>query len=104
MTNESATTHSIFDKFRAFSQRADRVKAQGLYFYMRKLESAADAHVIVRGVPMLMFSSNNYLGLSTHPKVKEAVIHAIELYGSGACSARLMGGTFDIHERLEERL
>lgn len=51
-----------------------------------------------------MFSSNNYLGLTTHPKVKEAATKAIAKYGVGAGSVRLLGGTFGIHEELEKRL
>jgi len=94
----------IFDRFRATNLLIQRGKAQGLYFYMRKLESGAEAHVTVEGQPMLMFSSNNYLGLANHPKVKEAAERAIRKYGTGACSARLMGGTFRLHEELEERL
>jgi 8-amino-7-oxononanoate synthase len=102
-----STTHSSFpihDKFRAFKRRADLVRSEGLYFYMRKMESSADAHVVVEGQPMLMFSSNNYLGLANHPLVKEAVIKAVQTFGTGAGSARLMGGTFRLHEELEERL
>ena len=95
---------SIFDRFRSFDLRVQHGKEQGFYFYMRKLESGADAHVTVEGRPMLMFSSNNYLGLANHPKVKEAAERAIRKYGTGACSARLMGGTFRLHEELEERL
>ena len=53
---------------------------------------------------MLMFSSNNYLGMATHPKVKKAVQRAVEIHGTGACSARLMGGTFRLHQQLEDRL
>src|SRR5579872_3880570 len=94
----------IFDRFRSFDLRVQHGKKQGFYFYMRKLESSADAHVTVEGRPMLMFSSNNYLGLANHPKVKEAAERAIRKYGTGACSARLMGGTFRLHEELEERL
>lgn len=96
--------HPAFDKFSTVAERADRVIEQGLSFYRRKLESSADAHVIVEGRSMIMFSSNNYLGLANHPRVRSAAEHAIDLYGTGACSARLMGGTFRLHEELEERL
>jgi glycine C-acetyltransferase len=92
------------NRFRATDLLIQYGKAQGLYFYMRQLESGANAHVTVEGRPMLMFSSNNYLGMANHPKVKEAAIRAIRKYGTGACSARLMGGTFRLHEELEERL
>jgi glycine C-acetyltransferase len=98
------TTSPIFDRFQAFEQQVQRGKEQGLYFYMRKLESASGPRITVRGKKMLMFGSNNYLGLTTHPKVKEAALKAIEKYGVGAGSVRLLGGTFDLHEELEERL
>jgi glycine C-acetyltransferase len=85
-------------------EEADNLKAEGLYFYMRKLESSSESRVQVNGQEMLMFASNNYLGMTTHPKVKEAAIRAVEKYGVGAGSVRLLGGTFSIHEQLEERL
>ncbi len=53
---------------------------------------------------MIMMASNNYLGLNTHPKVKEAAIRAIEKYGSGSSGSNLVGGTYDIHLELEEVL
>jgi 8-amino-7-oxononanoate synthase len=102
--SKESTLHPLFDRFLAFAKRAEEVRAAGLYFYMKKLESGAEARVTIEGRSMLMFSSNNYLGLANHPKVKEAAVNAIRLYGTGACSARLMGGTFRLHEELEERL
>ena len=71
---------------------------------MRKLESSSEAHIQIDGREMLMFGSNNYLGMTTHPKVKEAAVHAIAKYGLGAGSVRLLGGTFSLHEALEERI
>ena len=104
MERKKSTLHPLFDRFHAFSKRAAQVRADGLYFYMKKLESGAEAHATIEGRSMLMFSSNNYLGLANHPQVKEAAERAIRTYGTGACSARLMGGTFRLHEELEERL
>lgn len=94
----------IYDKVRAYNEHPDQLKAQGLYFYMRKLESCSASRITIDGREMLMMGSNNYLGLTTHPKVKEAAVKAIEKYGMGAGSVRLLGGTFSIHEELEERI
>ena len=93
----------IYDKVRAYKQ-ADQLRAEGLYLYMRKLESSSENRVIVNGVELLMFASNNYLGLTTHPKVKAAGLRAMEKFGVGAGSVRLLGGTFGLHEELEQRI
>jgi 8-amino-7-oxononanoate synthase len=97
-------SHPIFNRFQSFTHRLKKGKESGLYIYMRAVDSNADAHAIVEERPMLMFSSNNYLGMATHPKVIEAVQRAVGLHGTGACSARLMGGTFRLHKQLEQRL
>jgi 7-keto-8-aminopelargonate synthetase-like enzyme len=96
--------HPIFENFRPFSTRLEWGKTQDLYFYMRRVDSSASAHTMIERRPMLMYSSNNYLGMATHPKVKQAAERAIQTHGTGACSARLMGGTFRLHEELEKRL
>jgi glycine C-acetyltransferase len=100
---EANTKSPIYDKIRAYTQ-ADDLRAGGLYLYMRKLESSSESHVVVNGQELLMFASNNYLGLTTHPKVKEASLKATEKYGVGAGSVRLLGGTFGLHEELEQRI
>ena len=84
------TSASIFDRLRAYKKHPDQLKADGLYLYMRKLESSSEARVMVNGSELLMFGSNNYLGLTTHPKVKEAMTKAVEKYGVGAGSVRLL--------------
>lgn len=85
-------------------QAAERAKAQGAYPYFRSIESAQDTEVIIDGRKVLMFGSNSYLGLTNHPKVKEAAIKAIELYGTGCAGSRFLNGTLDIHVELENRL
>lgn len=97
-------TSAIFDRARANKKHPDQLRADGLYLYMRKLESSSEARVQVNGRELLMFASNNYLGLTTHPKVKAAAAAALEKFGAGAGSVRLLGGTFGIHEELERRL
>ncbi len=79
-------------------------KKAGLYPYFRVIESEQDAVVSIKGKKVLMFGSNSYLGLTNHPKIKEAAINAIKKYGSGCAGSRFLNGTLDIHIELEERL
>ena len=79
-------------------------KAAGFYPYFIPLQSEAGPEVIIDGRRMLMLGSNNYLGLTQHPKVKEAAIRAVEKYGVGCTGSRLMNGTLDLHLELEHRL
>ncbi len=81
-----------------------RAKALGVYPYFRKIESDQDTEVIINGKKVLMFGSNSYLGLTNHPKIKEAAIAAIRKYGTGCAGSRFLNGTLDIHEELEHRL
>ena len=68
------------------------------------ISSAPDKDIVIAGKKYINFSSNNYLGLSTHPEVKRAGVTAIEKYGCGGTSSRLVAGTLDIHTKLEEKL
>ncbi len=79
-------------------------KAAGIYPYFRVLESGQDAQVNIQGHDVMMFGSNSYLGLTSHPKVKEGAIKAVKKYGSGTAGSRFLNGTLDIHLELEERL
>jgi 8-amino-7-oxononanoate synthase len=81
-----------------------KAMAAGIYPYFREIESDQDTVVKIKGKDVLMFGSNSYLGLTNHPKIKEAAIKAIEKYGSGCAGSRFLNGTLDIHIRLEERL
>jgi 8-amino-7-oxononanoate synthase len=85
-------------------QEPQRVKAAGVYPYFRQIESDQDTEVIINGKKVLMFGSNSYLGLTNHPKVKEAAIEAVRKYGTGCAGSRFLNGTLDIHSALEERL
>ncbi len=58
----------------------------------------------MNGRKLIMLGSNNYLGLATHPKVVEATVKAVEEYGTGACSSRVLTGTTSLHNRLEKKL
>ena len=81
-----------------------RAKAAGIYPYFREIRSDQDTEVIIGGKKVLMFGSNSYLGLTNHPKVKEAAMEAIRKYGTGCAGSRFLNGTLDIHVQLEKRL
>ena len=93
----------IFDKCFRF-QKAKALMSEGIYPYFRVIESAQDPEIIMNGRKMIMIGSNNYLGLTNHPKVKEAAIAAIKKYGTGCAGSRFLNGTLDIHVELEEKL
>ncbi len=81
-----------------------RVKASGVYPYFREMGSDQDTEVTMNGKKVLMFGSNAYLGLTNHPKVKEAAIEMTRRYGTGCAGSRFLNGTLDIHVALEKRL
>ena len=76
----------------------------GIYPFFREIESEQDTVVSIKGKKVLMFGSNSYLGLTNHPKIKEAAKKAIDKYGTGCAGSRFLNGTLDIHIELEERL
>ena len=73
---------ALFDKCRQFT-RAREVQAAGLYPYFKPISESEDTVVVIEGQKRLMLGSNNYLGLTTHPKVCERVKQAIDTYGAG---------------------
>ena len=83
---------------------AAMVRERGIYPYFRAIESGQDTEVMIKGKRVLMFGSNSYLGLTNHPKIKEAAKAAIDKYGTGCAGSRFLNGTLDIHEELERRL
>jgi 8-amino-7-oxononanoate synthase len=85
-------------------QLAQTVREAGLYPYFRVLSSAQEPVVTVDGRELVMLGSNNYLGLTNHPEVKEAARRALERYGTGCAGSRFLNGTLDLHVALEERL
>jgi len=99
----ASTGRAIFEKCRSYTT-PDDMKAAGLFPYFRTIESGQDPVVMMNGREMVMLGSNNYLGLTSHPKVKEAAIAAVRKYGAGCAGSRLLNGTLDIHIKLEERL
>ncbi|OHB74498.1 MAG: 8-amino-7-oxononanoate synthase [Planctomycetes bacterium RBG_16_59_8] len=93
----------LFKKCYGFTRHKE-IMANGLYPYFKAIQSGSDTEVVVNGKKMIMIGSNNYLGLTQHPKVKEAAIKAVEKYGSSCTGSRFLNGTLDIHEELEEKL
>ncbi len=91
------------DKFSAYNA-PQKVMQAGLYPYFREIESDQDTEVRINGKKVLMFGSNSYLGLTNHPKVKEAARAAIDKYGTGCAGSRFLNGTLDIHVELENKL
>ncbi len=93
----------LLDKVGKF-QVARQLMAADLYNYFRVIESAQENTVRYKGKEIIMLGSNNYLGLTNHPKVKEAARAAIAKYGTGCAGSRFLNGTLDIHIELEEKL
>jgi 8-amino-7-oxononanoate synthase len=102
-TGKGGRTLDLFEKCRNYTA-AKEVMAAGFYPYFRVVESEQDPEVMVQGRKMIMLGSNNYLGLTSHPKVKEAAIAAVKKYGTGCAGSRFLNGTLDIHVQLEEKL
>lgn len=93
----------VFQKCLEFT-RADEVKAAGLYPYFRPIEENEGPVVRIEGRDVIMAGSNNYLGLTADPRVREAAIKAIEKYGTGCSGSRYLTGTITLHVELEKRL
>jgi 8-amino-7-oxononanoate synthase len=93
----------VFDKCYAFT-RADEVRAMGLYPYFKAIEQNDGPVVTIEGRRIIMAGSNNYLGLTTDPRVKEAAIAAVRKYGTGCSGSRYLNGTLDLHNELEAKL
>ncbi|MDO4790709.1 MAG: pyridoxal phosphate-dependent aminotransferase family protein [Porphyromonas sp.] len=90
-------------KLRKFDADKKAIEA-GIYPYFRTIQSEQGNEVIINGKKVLMFGSNSYLGLTNHPKVKEAAEQATKKYGTGCAGSRFLNGTLDIHIELEEEL
>jgi 8-amino-7-oxononanoate synthase len=95
---------SIFDKFQELLQREKHLREQNAYYYLRELNSSTDANIIYKNKTMINYASNNYLGLANHPKVVEAAITAIKKYGVGTGGSRILCGTLDLHNKLEQKI
>lgn len=82
----------------------EKTRKAGVYPYFRVIQSEQDTEVQIDGKPVLMFGSNSYLGLTNHPRIKEAAKAATDRYGTGCAGSRFLNGTLQIHIELEEAL
>jgi 8-amino-7-oxononanoate synthase len=103
MTEQLHHRPDIFEKCEKFTA-AKAAMAAGVYPYFHVIESGQDPEVTVEGRKMIMVGSNNYLGLTSHPKLKEAAIAATREFGVGCVGSRFLNGTLSLHIELEERL
>jgi len=93
----------LLDRMRQYTAPQE-VRDMGWYPYFREIDSEQDTEVIIGGKPVMMFGSNSYLGLTNHPKIKEAAKAATDKYGTGCAGSRFLNGTLRIHVELEEML
>ena len=93
----------LFEKCYSFSRDQEAI-ALGFYPFFKVITSLNGPHVTVDGREMIMVGSNNYLGLTTHPKVREAAMKALMEYGTSCSGSRFLNGTIDLHEKLEASL
>jgi glycine C-acetyltransferase len=95
----------MYDTLRpALGLELEDIRSQGLFKQERIISTPQGAEITANGKPVLNFCANNYLGLSSHPKVVEAAKHAIDTHGFGMSSVRFICGTQDIHKELEEKI
>lgn len=102
----ASASNDLFEKCRNFT-RPGELQAAGLYMYFEvfgERDGCGPGEVRIGKRKVLMFGSNDYLDLITHPKVKEAAAQAVRKYGSGCSGSRLLNGTLDLHVKLEAEL
>lgn len=99
----SESKSDIFHKCREFKD-AKRVQEAGIYPYFRAIESTSGSSVVTHGRRRVMIGSNNYLGLTHHPKVQAAAKAAIDHFGTGCTGSRFLNGNLVLHEELERKL
>jgi 8-amino-7-oxononanoate synthase len=103
LSTRAEKASAFFDKCYRYDTPT-KVREAGVYSFFRVVESAQEPEVTIGGRRLIMLGSNNYLGLTNDPRVKEAAIEAIRRYGTGSAGSRFLNGTLDIHVRLEDRL
>src|SRR5438105_3680340 len=94
----------ITDKMQYLAEDLNGLRSRGLFRPLRVLESAQDTEVTIEGRRLLNLSSNNYVGLTTHPRLTQAMIEATAQYGAGSGAVRTIAGTMAVHEALERKL
>lgn len=98
-----SSTVDLFDKCLAYDE-AKKVQAAGLYPFFRAIESTSGSSVVTDGKRRVMIGSNNYLGLTHHPRVQAAAKKAIDQFGTGCTGSRFLNGNLILHEQLEAEL
>ena len=84
--------------------RMERLRTEHRYRFLRRVDTAQEARILLDGEPVLLFCSNNYLGLANHPALQAAAREAVDRFGCGSGASRLISGNMHLHELLEERL
>src|SRR3954447_17767173 len=92
------------DPLSYLTDQLNDLKAKGTYFRLRVLEDEQTPECTFDGKHVINLASNNYLGLTTHPKLREAALEATRRYGVGSGAVRTIAGTMKIHMELEERI
>jgi glycine C-acetyltransferase len=92
------------DPLSFLSDELNALKQKGTYFRLRVLDDQQDAVCHFDGKKVINLASNNYLGLTTHPKLREAALEATRKYGVGSGAVRTIAGTMKIHMELEEKI
>ncbi|MBA0086023.1 MAG: aminotransferase class I/II-fold pyridoxal phosphate-dependent enzyme, partial [Acidobacteria bacterium Pan2503] len=86
------------------SEQLNQWRQEGTYQRLRVLQSESAAHSRFDGKEVINLASNNYLGLTTHPKLREAALEAVRRFGVGSGAVRTISGTMSLHLELEERI
>src|SRR5438105_15958788 len=92
------------DPLQYLSSELESLKQQGLYRHLRVLDGEQRARTTIDRREVVNLSSNNYLGLTTHPRLREAALDATRRFGVGSGSVRTIAGTMELHMELERRL
>lgn len=94
----------LFDKCKIYYKKVEEAITKGYYPYFIPIASETSNWVVINGKKYLMLGSNNYLGLTNDPRLKEAAIEAVKKYGTGCTGSRFLNGTLDLHLEIEEKL
>jgi glycine C-acetyltransferase len=100
----SETTARTRNPLRFLDDEIEELRAKGLFRRLRVVESEQKSRCVIDGREVITLSSNNYLGLNTHPKLRQAALDAVERYGAGSGAVRTIAGTMSLHEELEAKL
>ena len=106
MSNRPQMSPKIFTEKRypLIEDRLARLQSEHRYRFLRRVDTAQGARILLDGRSVLLFCSNNYLGLANHPALQDAARQAVERFGCGSGASRLVSGNMGLHEDLEERI